>query len=324
MTIQQKPFKSSLSSELANFIEIKQASGFHYNEASRVLHHFDNLIADKFPNSTTLTKEICEQWLLQNIHTKTATQMKIVTPVRQFALFLNAIGKPAYVYPSYIPGKIPKYQAHIFSDNEIKAFFASVDKCDTCAWSKAMHLCIPALFRLLYCTGLRSSEARLLRRRDINLDTGKLIIRNSKFRKKRIVMLSDSLCVYLRDYDNRVNAIFPNRDPFFPNERCTFYGKSRFGDWFHMFWDSLPEAAEVVGNTPRLHDFRHTFAVNCINKWVKEGMQVDHMYVYLSEYMGHEGYSETDYYLSLAASFYPELAKKMKDINIKILPEVSQ
>ena len=322
MKIQDKPFKSKLSQELKDFVELKQSSGFLYQEASRVLHHFDTMMYDEFPDKDSLTKEICEHWIEKSLHTRTATQVKMITPLRQFALYLNAIEKPAYVIPGWIPGKVPKYEAHIFTKTELQLFFKASDCIPPKHGSPAMHLCAPALFRLLYATGLRSSEARLLRLCDVDLDIGKLIIRNSKFRRKRIVVMSPSMLGYIQKYNLKVKEIFPEREAFFPNHKGVFYGKSRFDDWFHMIWDSLPVPSHVVGNSPRLHDFRHTFAVHCINRWVEDGLDINCMYPYLSEYMGHESYRETDYYLSLSSSFYPELSSRMQPVNKNILPEV--
>ncbi len=322
MTIQETPFQSSLANELTDFVELKRLSGYLYKEAYRTLYHFDELILTNFPDCHTVTKEMCNQWLQQNLHTKVATQMKNVTPIRQFAIYLNDIGIPAYIYPSWIPGKVPRYEAHIFSDSELQSFFSKADCIVPNPESPAMHLCIPTLFRLLYCTGLRSSEARLLRCDEVDLQSGKIIVRNSKFRRRRIVFMGDEMLKYARNFNAAVKIIFPNREAFFPNNRGVFYGKSRFDDWFHQVWDNLPEAANINGNPPRLHDFRHTFAVHCINRWVSEGADIDAMYSYLSEYMGHERYLETDYYLSLSESFYPQLFAKMKKTNEFVLPEV--
>ena len=38
--------------------------------------------------------------------------------------------------------------------------------------------------------------------------------------------------------------------------------------------------------------------------------------------MGHSNFADTDYYLTLAESFYPELESRMRTVNTAILPEV--
>ncbi len=65
--------------------------------------------------------------------------------------------------------------------------------------SPARHLVIPVFFRVLYCCGLRSSEARLLKVEDVDLETGKLTIRQSKGNKDRNVMMSEDVLDLCRD-----------------------------------------------------------------------------------------------------------------------------
>ena len=78
----------------------------------------------------------------------------------------------------------------------------------------------------------------------------------------------------------------------------------------------------VTGNSPRVHDLRHTYAVHRLNSWVRENENVTGLYPYLSEYMGHSHFTETDYYLTLVESFYPEIEERLSSINDDIIPEV--
>lgn len=84
----------------------------------------------------------------------------------------------------------------------------------------------------------------------------------------------------------------------------------------------LPEAQSYAGNSPRVHDFRHSYCVYRLNRWVSEGADVNALYPYMSEFLGHSNFADTDYYLSLVPSFYPELKRRMTPVNDDILPEV--
>jgi len=114
----------------------------------------------------------------------------------------------------------------------------------------------------------------------------------------------------------------PGREVFFPNKNGSTFGKTTIGIWFHEFWDQLPEAAAVIGNSPRVHDFRHVYAVDRLNGWVSENKNISPLLPYLSEYMGHSNYADTDYYLTLVESFYPEMESRLSEINDDILPKV--
>jgi integrase len=92
--------------------------------------------------------------------------------------------------------------------------------------------------------------------------------------------------------------------------------------WFHEFWDKLPEAVTTKGNKPRVHDFRHSYCVYRLNLWVQENADLNALYPYLSEFVGHSNFADTDYYLTLAEPFYPEFESRMRAMNATILPEV--
>jgi len=49
---------------------------------------------------------------------------------------------------------------------------------------------------------------------------------------------------------------------------------------------------------PRLHDFRHRFAVQTLLRWYQEGADVEQHLPELSTYLGHVKVSDTYWYLS--------------------------
>ncbi len=315
-------FNSLLGPFIDAFIRQKQASGYPYKSSARILHHFDLHATDKFPEETTITKEMCTSWIYLKADEHPNGLLRRVTPVRQLGKYMNGLGCNAYVIPGHIPDKQVKYEAHIYTDTELKAFFNVIDHCPASPFSPTRKYVIPVFFRVLYCCGLRSSEARLLKKEDIDLETGKITVRESKGWKARIVYMSEDLLEVCREYDSIMESMLPGRRAFFPNKDGLYYDKSVIGCWFHEFWDKLPEARAVTGNPARVHDFRHGYAVHRLNQWVKEGQNINALYPYLSEYMGHSNYADTDYYLSLVEDFYPEMEQRLSSVNDDILPEV--
>lgn len=315
-------FNSLLGPFINSFIRQKQASGYPYESSARILHHFDLHAANKFSEETTITNEMCASWICLKPDEHPNGLLRRVTPVRQLGKYMNGLGCDAYVIPCHIPDKQIKYEAHIYTDAELKAFFYAIDHCPASPFSPTRKYVIPVIFRVLYCCGLRSSEARLLKREDIDLDTGKIIIRESKGWKARIVYMSADLLEVCREYDSIMESMLPERQAFFPNKNGAYFNKSSIDLWFHEFWDKLPEAKMVTGNPARVHDFRHGYCVHRLNQWVREGQDINALYPYLSEYMGHSNYADTDYYLSLVEDFYPEMEHRLSSVNDDILPEV--
>lgn len=315
-------FKSLIGTCIENFIDQKRALGYPYQSSARILHHLDMLAYKNFPRERTLTKEMCTAWLHLKPGEHPNGLLRRVTPVRQLGKYMKGLGYDAYVIPGHIPDRQIKYEAHIYTDVELKAFFKAVDQCPPSLFSPTRRYVIPVIFRMLYCCGLRSSEARMLKAEDIDLITGKITIRESKGWKSRIVYMADDLRDVCREYDSIMESIHPGRQVFFPNKDGGYFSKSILDQWFHEFWDKLPEAGAVTGNPARVHDFRHGYAVHRLNQWVREEQDINALYPYLSEYMGHSCYADTDYYLTLAEDFYPEMEQRLSAVNDGILPEV--
>ena len=315
-------FHSKFRADIEAFIIQKRASGYPYNTSARVLGYLDAMISKSFPDSDILSKEICNAWIDKCSSFHQNTLLRRVTPVRQFAKYLVGTGKEAYIIPGGIPNKQIHYDAHIFTETELKAFFSSIDKCRKSSFSPYRCYVIPVIFRLLYTCGLRASEARLLNVDDVDLGTGKIFIRGSKGWEARIIYVSLDMLDLLCRYDCIIQRYLPARKAFFPNQKGDYYSKSTLDIWFHEFWDTLPEAAVTKGNKPRVHDFRHSYCVYRLNQWVRDNADLNALYPYLSEFVGHSNFADTDYYLTLAEPFYLEFEARMRKVNAAILPEV--
>ena len=278
---------------------------------------------DNYPDETVLTKEIAMHWAEKKQDEHVNSLLRRITPLRQLAKYMNSIGIEAYVIPPGIPGKQTRYVPHIFTDQELQAFFAEIDRCAVNPCSPARHLIIPVFFRVLYCCGLRSSEARLLNVEDVDLETGKLTIRQSKGNKDRNVMLSEEVLNLCRIYHAKVSRIFPDRIAFFPNQCGEFYNDSRIDCWFHLFWNKTGITNSSSGNPPCVHSFRHTFAVKRLNLWVQEEKDLNAYLPYLSMYLGHAHLTETDYYLHFVPEFFPLFKEKTLEKCANLIPEVN-
>lgn len=316
-------FLSNFKGHLKDFLQQKRAVGFPYQSSELKLKAFDRFCVKYYPRETKLTKEIAMHWAEQLPDEHVNTLIRRITPTRQFAKYLNSVGIEAYVIPSGIPAKGIRYVPHIYTQQELKAFFRALDQCNYNRNYPARHLIVPVIFRVLYCCGLRSSEVLRLRLQDVDLTTGKLAIRQSKGHKDRTVMMAEDVLNLCRIYHERVSLVSPGRTYFFPNRTEHCYGRDFLDRTFHEFWDKAG-IGSVSGNPPRVHDFRHTFAVNRLNEWTKEKKNLNAYLPYLSMYLGHEHLTETDYYLHLVPEFFPVLTSKSEERFSHLIPEVNK
>jgi integrase len=315
------PVSGNFKPCIEGLIEQKKSIGYPYDSSAQILKAFSVFCMNNYPNETILTKEIAMHWAERRQDENVNGLVRRITPVRQLAKYMNGIGIDAYIIPQGIPGKQTRYVPHIFTDQELWAFFAEIDQCAVSPYSPARHLVIPVFFRVLYCCGLRLSEARLLKVEDVDLETGKLTIRQSKGNKDRNVMLSEEVLNLCRIYHAKVSRIFPDRVGFFPNQCREFYNDNVVDRWFHLFWDKTG-ITNISGNPPRVRDFRHTFAVKRLNLWVQEGKDLNAYLPYLSMYLGHAHLTETDYYLHFVPEFFPLFKEKTREKCAHLIPEV--
>ena len=225
-----------------------------------------------------------------------------------------------YVLPAASLRTVHRYVPHFFTHHEITAFFVACDKVQPRGAAQARHLVLPVFFRLLYCCGLRTCEARTLRVEQVDLEAGHIDIMWSKGCTSRRLPVPDDVLGLLRRYAARVSVIYPGRIYFFPTTRSNCYSSSSVAVVFNRIWKAAG-LGPGCGNRPRAYDFRHHFALSNLNRWIANGVEVNAMLPYLSRYMGHASLVSTDYYLHLVPEFFATFAAKVSATEV-VLPEV--
>jgi integrase/recombinase XerD len=160
------------------------------------------------------------------------------------------------------------------------------------------------LIALLSATGLRISEALKLTIADVTSDG--LLIRETKFRKTRLVPLHDTAAAGLQRYLDR-RGPGSDDDPVFIDKR----GRPLRYIAVKETFDRLVDKAGIKwrsGRRPRLHDLRHTFAVRALQgSPAGRGRCGAHMAA-LATYMGHVNIYATYWYLEATADFLRDVA----------------
>ena len=78
---------------------------------------------------------------------------------------------------------------------------------------------------------------------------------------------------------------------------------------------------EGRGKGPRVHDLRHTFAVHCLQKWIRNGIPLSAALPRLSTYLGHSDMSATEKYLRLTSEVYPEISRTLSREYGNLIPK---
>jgi integrase/recombinase XerD len=156
------------------------------------------------------------------------------------------------------------------------------------------------LFGLLAVSGMRLGEALNLSCDAIDWSKSLLTIRGAKFGKSRLVPLHASTLAALQDYAKRRDRTFAKRpvSHFFVTSRGTRLENSNVNAVFRTLSRKIGLRSSGVRNGPRLHDFRHRFAVETMLRWYREGEEVSRKLPVLSTFLGHAHVSSTYWYLS--------------------------
>ena len=162
-----------------------------------------------------------------------------------------------------------------------------------------------AIFVLCYGLGLRAGEACGLRLGDIDADRQLLVVRGGKFGKSRLVPHGPRIGQLLARHLQRrrvTGASAPDAPLFsFDDRRSAHPGSA--SQTFHRLVVELAFPVPDGVTPPHLHCLRHSFAVGCLLRWYREGLDPATRLCQLATFMGHVDPASTAVYLTIT----PEL-----------------
>jgi len=313
-------FQSVLAPLMDQFVQEKHACGYAYREPTRILHRLDDFLVQESLTTLELPRPLARKWLAKRTHESAGTQQQRITLVRHFSRFLLRVGYPAYVPESTLAARNPAvFVPRMLSDEELRKFFHAVDGMEPTARSPLRHLVMPEIFRLLYGCGFRVGEVLKLRVRDVDLDRGIITVRQAKFRKDRLVPPALSLVNRLRRYVDHFGDR-PSDATFFPGPSGGPFALRTVYTAFRELLMQCGIAHAGRGKGPRIHDFRHLFAVHTLRRWYRNGDDLDAKLPLLATYLGHQNLSGTQRYLHLTAELFPEIATRLEMAFGEVIP----
>lgn len=236
--------------------------------------------------------------------------------VKYFALkgfFEFAISRghmPAMPLPTELPKRPPTLVPYIYSREDLRRLLDAIPSFrhfPTRIEAPTMR----TILLLMYGAGLRRQEVLDLPVTDVDLPNALLTIRNTKFFKSRLVPIGKDLTSVLSDYAGWRIVRYPAAgvgSHFFLGQ-----GGAAIPQWtLQNAFQRLRQYAGVKRSDggryqPRLHDFRHTFAINRLTAWYRQGMDAQRLVYYLSVYLGHVCLADTQVYLTMT----PELQQQV-------------
>jgi integrase len=280
-----------------DYLTLRRRLGFKLKKHQRLLEEFVSFLEQE--GMSRMTSRLALRWATQPQHIRPAEWAARLSVVRGFAHYWSATDPATEIPPDgllpYRPGRAKPY---LYTDEEIHQLLkAAKDMRATHSLQSWTYHC---LLGLLAITGLRISEALNLRPTDIDWSEGILTIRNTKFGKSRLLPLHTSSLKVLSDYAVRRDRLFAKKRTayFFPSWRNGRLDEGQVRRTFYTLSRQIGIRGATANHGPRLHDFRHRFAVQTLLHWHRNGEDVRRRLPILSTYLGHGHVTDTYWYVT--------------------------
>jgi integrase/recombinase XerD len=296
-----------LSALIRQYLELKQTLGREFATERRVLAQVDDFVGKA--GTANLTQSEFEGWCKTQLHLSPGVRRNRMRIVRNFCLYRRRTEPNCFIPDNRVfPAPHQVLQPHIFSEVEIARLLQAAAKMPTSPRYVLRPLVLRLAVVLLYTTGLRRGELVRLTLADYDRHEHVLLIRDSKFHKSRYLPLSADASMEIEAYlaarkKHRLPMLTDS--PLFWSGRASerAFSASALRDGMRELC-RLANVRKLDGRLPRVHDYRHTFAVRALLRWYSSGVDIQAKLPKLATYMGHVSIASTEYYLP----FIPDLA----------------
>ncbi len=249
-----------LDADVSRYVEMHRALGFQYRAQSLLLHNFAAFAEAQ--GDTTVRVDRVLDWA-SNAPSAAQQRNRLLT-VRRFAIAMH-LEEPGYEIPpadAFGRASFKRGIAHIYSADDIARLIDAAQQLKP--QGSIRPITYATLFALLASTGLRISEALALTVNDITNDG--LIIRDTKFRKSRLVPLHETTRDGLDRYLSARAQLAPLDAVLFVSQQGKPLPHSTVNGVFLKLARAIGLRKGPGHRGPRLHDLRHTFAVRSLEQ----------------------------------------------------------
>lgn len=293
----------SINTNVQRYVAIKRGLGYKFADQEQMLRKYA-AFADSCGDVYTSASRMIE-WASTAPSTQRSREWLRV--VRHFAVSMHAEDDRNEIPPRDVfgRGKRPRPRPHIVAVADIERIMqAALSLLPIASLTPYTY---HYLIGLLATTGLRVSEVVALLETDLTVDG--LVIRETKFRKSRLVPIDASTRKALAEYQTLRRRIGG------PDQHLFVLSTGKPPDHATVSRAFIKLARQVglrgpQGEPgPRLHDLRHSFAVRSLERCGSDRAVINRHMLALSTYLGHACLSDTYWYLEAT----PVLTRQIAD-----------
>jgi integrase len=314
-------FASHLAETFTGFLALKRATGRAYRGEENYLLRFDEFVR-KHAAAPPLGRHTMRAFLASLEHLSGRVGDNFVGVVWQALEYARAHGAGVDALPAR-PSRSPPWSRcrapRILSHAEIAAL-VSVARSRRVRRDRQATT-YATLFGLLAVTGMRISEALALDVVDVDLAGGIVHVRHGKFGKARDLPVRPSTVLELQRHLNDP-ARTVGRGPDVPVFVSRVRRRLGYASAIREFHHACRRAG--FGSLTRIHDLRHSFAVQRVLAWYAAGDDVNAWLPALSTYLGHISVEHTRLYLRSNGLLLEQAALRFDALTVELDRDVTQ
>lgn len=287
----------NLKEELENFEKWLVRLGYAESTIKgyvRLLNNFFKYLQTACGGSPPNQKEI--ENFIKDLHQTKLSRQSIqghLNVINRYSEFLEKTKKQKLAVNKIIVEKEMTTERTIFTQEEIKALFSSIDG------NTPQGLMDKAMLSIYYGCGLRSKEGINLEPAALDFNKGLLYVKPSKNYSSRYVPMSQKVMQDLKEYQDFARMVIN------PNSKYVLVGKQKpktTGSYLNQRLKVLQEKAGI-GKNASLHSLRHSIATHLL----QQGMELE----YIGDFLGHKRLDSTQVYVRINEElFYGSRAEK--------------
>jgi len=297
-----------LRAAVASYLTLRRSLGYQLTDAGRLLPDFIDYLHRRGVEhvSTALALE----WATQPVNTSPVWWRQRLNTVRGFAQYLRTLDPDTEIPPrDLLPAHQQRVAPYLYSDADLAALMAAARSLTPPLRAATYETFIG----LLSVTGLRRGEGLALDRDNVDRDRQVLRVRHAKH-CGRLVPVHETTIRALRDYTDIVDRHFPK--PVSPALFVSIRGTRMNKDSIQATFPRLIDQAGLKGRgqrpRPRIHDLRHTFAVQQLLDWHHHGVDIDARIPLLTSILGHSDPISTYWYLQESPDLFAIVAQRLE------------
>jgi integrase/recombinase XerD len=267
-------FSSRLAPAFAQYVDLKRALGRRFDCPARTLQSLDRFLHERNALYPELNAAAFRAWCRTHENVASGVRRVRMLDVRGFCLYRRRTEPHCFVPDlSSFPPYHQRLTPYIFSEIEVSRLIEAASALKRNPSSPLRPEVTRLAIVLLFTTGVRRGELLNLKLGDYDRHEATLRIRETKFYKSRLLPINTDIADEIERYLRiRTRRQLPTScdTPFIWN--ATRGGRAYTGTGLHYCIEPLLRQCGICtskGKQPRIHDFRHSFAVNALLRWYR-------------------------------------------------------